>query len=44
MRDWAMAAVGGKLNAAGAREVTPEDMELSRLNAENARLKMHVEI
>ena len=29
---------------AGAKPVTPEQMELSRLRAECARLKMHVEI
>jgi transposase len=36
--------VAGKLNAAGAKPVTPEQMELSRLRAECARLKMHVDI
>lgn len=44
LRNWAKAASAGKLNAAGAKPVTPEQMELSRLRAENARLKMHVEI
>jgi transposase len=44
LRNWAKAAASGKLNAAGAKAVTPEEMELSRLRAENARLKMHVEI
>ena len=44
LRNWAKAAAGGKLNGAGAKPVTPEEMELSRLRAENARLKMHVEI
>ena len=44
LRNWAKAAAGGKLNGAGAKAVTPEEMELSRLRAENARLKMHVEI
>ena len=29
---------------AGTKPVTTEQMELSRLRAENARLKMHVEI
>jgi transposase len=38
------AAEAGKLVGAGAKPVTPEQMELSRLRAENARLKMHVEI
>jgi transposase len=44
LRNWVKAVAGGKLNAAGAKPVTPEQMELSRLRAENARLKMHVEI
>jgi len=44
LRNWAKAAAGGKLNAAGAKAVTPEEMEPSRLRAENAQLKMHVEI
>ena len=44
LRNWVKAASAGKLNAAGAKELTPEQMELSRLRAENARLKMHVEI
>jgi transposase len=43
LRNWAKAAAGGKLNAPGTKVVTPEEMELSRLRAENARLKMHVE-
>jgi transposase len=38
------ASAAGKLTAAGAKPVTPEQMELSRLRAENARLKMHVDI
>jgi transposase len=38
------AAEAGKLVGAGAKTVTPEQMELSRLRAENARLKMHVDI
>jgi len=40
----AQAAATGRLAAAGAKPVTPEQMELSRLRAENARLKMHVDI
>lgn len=44
LRNWAKAAAGGKLHAANAKVVTPEEMELSRLRAENARLKMHVDI
>ncbi|MEJ8852669.1 hypothetical protein [Variovorax rhizosphaerae] len=38
------ATQAGKLAGAGAKPVTPEPMELSRLRAENARLKMHVDI
>jgi transposase len=38
------AAAAGKLTAPGAKPVTPEQMELSRLHAECARLKMHVDI
>jgi transposase len=44
LRNWVKAASTGKLYATGAKTVTPEQMELSRLRAENARLKMHVEI
>lgn len=44
LRNWVKAAGAGKLNAVDAKPVTPEQMELSRLRAENARLKMHVEI
>ena len=44
LRNWLKADAAGKLNAAGARPVTPEQMELSRLRAECARLKMHVDI
>ena len=43
-RNWVKATEAGKLVGAGAKPVTPEQMELSRLRAENARLKMHVEI
>jgi transposase len=39
LRNWARAAEAGKLNGPGARLVTPEEMELSRLRAENIRLK-----
>jgi transposase len=38
------AAQAGELDAIGARPVTAEQMELSRLRVENARLKMHVDI
>lgn len=44
LRNWVKASGTGKLVGAGAKPVTPEQMELSRLRAENARLKMHVEI
>lgn len=43
LRNWVKAAKAGKLNASG-KEVTPEQMELSRVRAENARLKMENEI
>ena len=39
LRNWVKAADAGKLVGAGAKPVTPEQMELSRLRAENARLK-----
>ncbi len=44
LRNWVKAAAAGKLRAVGAKPVMPEQMELSRLRAENARLKMHVDI
>jgi len=44
LRNWVKASAAGKLTAPGAKPVTPEQMELSRLRAENARLKMHVDI
>ncbi len=44
LRNWVKAAEAGKLNGAGAKMVTPEQMELSRLRAENARLKRENEI
>ena len=44
LRNWVKAGQAGKLVGAGAKPVTPEQMELSRLRAENARLKMHVDI
>jgi transposase len=42
-RNWVKLAAKGKLQA-GAKEITPEQMELSRLRAENARLKLENEI
>ena len=41
LRNWVKA---GKLHAPGAKAVTPEQMELSRVRAENARLRMELEI
>ena len=44
LRNWVKAVAEGKLNGAGSRVVTPEEMELSRLRAENLRLKRENEI
>jgi transposase len=44
LRNWIKAAKSGKLKGAGSKTVTPEQMELSRLRAENARLKRENEI
>lgn len=44
VRNWVKAADAGKLNRAGAKSVTPEQMELSRLRAEVVRLKRENEI
>lgn len=44
LRNWVKAAKAGKLNPAGGKKVTPEQMELSRMRAENARLRMENEI
>lgn len=44
VRNWVKAAQAGRLNPAGGKPVTPEQMEMSRLRAENARLKVHLEI
>ena len=38
LRNWVKAADAGKLNGASAKPITPEQMELSRVRAENARL------
>ena len=43
VRNWVKAAAEGKLSGAG-KVVTPEEMELSRLRAENLRLKRELEI
>ncbi|MDP3597795.1 MAG: transposase, partial [Nitrospirota bacterium] len=44
LRNWVKAAAAGTLNGAEATVVTPEQMELSRLRAENVRLKRENEI
>lgn len=44
LRNWFKSSLAGTLNGAGTKPVTPEQMELSRLRAENVRLKMHVDI
>lgn len=45
LRNWfKVAAGGGQLTTPGTKPVTAEEMALSRLRSENARLKMHVEI
>lgn len=44
LRNWVKAYDAGKLNGPGAKVVTPEQMELSRLRAENIRLKREAEI
>jgi len=44
LRNWLKAAAAGKIGQTSAPRVTPEQMELTRLRAENVRLQMHVEI
>jgi len=44
LRNWIKAAAAGKLTGAGSKVVTPEAMELSRLRAENVRLKRENDI
>jgi len=47
LRNWVKSAKNGKngkLNPLGTKVVTPEQMELSRLRAENARLRLECEI
>lgn len=44
LRNWIKAAQDGKLKGAGSKTVTAEQMELSRLRAENARLKRENDI
>lgn len=43
-RNWVKAADAGKLNGAGGKAITVEQMEFSRLRAENIRLKRENEI
>ena len=44
LRNWVKAAAAGRLAGAGGKAVTSEEMELSRLRAENLRLKRELEI
>lgn len=44
LRTWIKAVESGKLKGAPVNVVTPEQMELSRLRAENVRLKRENEI
>ena len=44
LQNWVKAAAAGTLIGAGATVVTPAQMELSRLSAENVRLKRENEI
>lgn len=44
LRNWVKAADAGKLGGAGVKPVTPEQMELSRVRAENIQLKRENEI
>jgi transposase len=44
LRNWVKTFDAGKLNGRGTKQVTPEQMELSRVRAENVRLKRENEI
>jgi len=45
IRNWFKAQAAGKLgDAPNGKPITPEQMEISRLRAENARLRMETEI
>ncbi len=44
LRNWIKAAEAGKLTGPGTKPVTAEQMELSRLRAENVRLRRENEI
>nr|ALV86784.1 transposase [uncultured bacterium P11N2] len=44
LRNWVNAFGAGRLTGSGTKIVTAEPMEMSRIRAENARLKMEVAI
>lgn len=44
LRNWVKLAEAGKLNGSASKVITPEQMDLSRLRAENVRLKRECEI
>jgi transposase len=44
LRNWMKAEQAGKLNGAGTKPVTPEQMELSGMRAEIKRQQMELEI
>ena len=44
LRNWIKAVAEGKLRGAGGKVVTAEERELSRLRAENLRLKRELDI
>jgi transposase len=44
LSNWRKASKAGKPGSNGGKLITPEQIELYRLRAENARLKMEVEI
>ncbi len=44
LRNWVNAFDAGKLTGSGIKVVTPEQIDMSRIRAENARLKMEVAI
>jgi transposase len=44
LRNWVKTEASDKLGGTRAKPVTPEQMELSRLRAENKRLQMELEI
>jgi transposase len=44
LRNWVKAFDAGKLNGPGTKQVTPEQMELSRVRAENLRLRRENDI